>query len=250
MSNTALWISRQFGFDPVRTIRALRALPRFLAQLRQFYAVYDGPRGLQPCLHDYATSSGDTTSEYFLQDLYVAQRVFAANPRRHLDVGSHVDGFVAHVASFRQIDVLDIRPNRSEILGIRFYQADLSGAIEARCDSISCLHALEHFGLGRYGDSIDPDAASRGLSTLAAMLEPGGRLYLSVPVGRPRVIFNAHRIFDPESLRRNAADEGLCLTAFAYVEDGSLRESAMPVRDLARLSQQPYALGIFTFDKE
>lgn len=41
----------------------------------------------------------------------------------------------------------------------KFKQADLVRPVEGMagyCDSLSCLHALEHFGLGRYGDPIDP----------------------------------------------------------------------------------------------
>jgi hypothetical protein len=32
------------------------------------------------------------------------------------------------------------------------------------CDSLSCLHALEHFGLGRYGDPIDPRGHEKGIT--------------------------------------------------------------------------------------
>jgi SAM-dependent methyltransferase len=110
-----------------------------------------------------------------------------------------VDGFVAHVASFRKIDVIDIRPLPDDIPNVYFKQANmmekLPFELEECCDSVSCLHALEHFGLGRYGDPVDPTGWKKGFNNLSAMLQVGGRLYLSVPVGPSRVEFNSHRVF-------------------------------------------------------
>src|SRR5439155_9836158 len=94
---------------------------------------------------------------------------------------------VAHVATFREIDVLDIRTVHDSIPNMRFLRADLMATLPAElvgcADSASCLHALEHFGLGRYGDPIDYQGHIKGLLNLHRMLEPGGRLYLSVPIG-------------------------------------------------------------------
>ena len=62
-------------------------------------------------------------------------------------------------------------------------------------DSISCLHALEHFGLGRYGDPLDYYGYLKGLSSITKILKTGGRFYFSVPIGEQRIEFNAHRVF-------------------------------------------------------
>ena len=56
-----------------------------------------------PCLRDRYEAGGVASGHYFHQDLLVAQWLNAANPQRHIDVGSRVDGFVAHVAAFREI---------------------------------------------------------------------------------------------------------------------------------------------------
>lgn len=91
----------------------------------------------------------------------MARRVYQNNPSIHVDVGASVEGFVAHIASFRPIIVLDIRPLSNITPNIRFMQADLMSPIDARllgyCDSLSCLHALEHFGLGRFGEVNNAD---------------------------------------------------------------------------------------------
>ena len=131
--------------------RFLRNLPRYVRDFIRFRASYSGHLALLPCLHDFHEESGVTRSEYFWQDLLVAKMIYAANPKKHVDIGSRVDGFVAHVASFRTIEVCDVRSIATQVPGVTFKQADLMSPIEEMadyCDSLSCLHALEHFGLG------------------------------------------------------------------------------------------------------
>ena len=100
------WIlSEQFGLDPRRLFRSLRGIPRYLLSLLQFRRQYAGALSLRPCLYDWYEEGGTATSEYFLQDLHVARKIFDAHPKRHVDIGSRIDGFVAHVAAFREVEV-------------------------------------------------------------------------------------------------------------------------------------------------
>lgn len=247
-------LSIQFGFDPRRLIRSFMGIPRYIADWYRFSRNYQGRLNLLPCLHDWYEEGGSTKDEYFWQDLHVARMIHLANPQKHVDIGSRIDGFVAHVASFREIEVFDIRPITALIPGVVFRQADLMNPPESlvgHCDSLSCLHALEHFGLGRYGDPIDPQGYAAGLGNMAKILQPGGLFYLSVPVGTERVEFNAHRIFDPRALVRLAAANGLLLRAFSWVgANRILVQSASPEQDMDELSRLHYALGIFTFVKQ
>ncbi len=208
----------------------------------------------RPCLHDWYEESGSITDEYFWQDLHVARKIYLASPQRHVDIGSRVDGFVAHVAVYREVEVFDIRPLSTRIPGIHFTQADLTHLSDQYfdyCDSLSCLHALEHFGLGRYGDPVDPQGYKTGLATMARMLRSGGVFYLSIPVGREVVEFNAHRVFEPNALMNLAVSSGLVLRDLAWVKSGrTLVESGNPIIDLGKLGGSDYALGIFTFVKQ
>ena len=102
-------ISFQLGFDIRKTIKAFLNFPRFILDMVQFRSSYKGRFNIFPCLHDKDMQAGSVQDEYFLQDLYIAQKIFKANPNKHIDVGSRVDGFVAHIASFREIEVFDIR---------------------------------------------------------------------------------------------------------------------------------------------
>lgn len=251
------WIlSSQFGFDPRRLLLSLRGLPHFVNDWRKFSKGYSGSLTLMPCLHDRYEEGGTTKSEYFWQDLLVARWIFAAKPQRHVDIGSRVDGFVAHVASFRDIEVFDVRPISTQIPGVVFKQADLmhsdslpnSGS--GYCDSLSCLHAIEHFGLGRYGDPIDPIGHERGIANMALLLQPGGTFYLSTPIGRERVEFNTNRVFDPRSIIRLVERHGLALQSLTVIgESCEVWEVQVTTETLQTLAQGAYKLGIFVFTK-
>lgn len=244
----------QFGFDIRRLARSLRGLPRYVFGYFRFRKEYTGQLDFLPCLYDWYEEGGATKNEYFWQDLHVARKIYIANPEKHVDIGSRIDGFVAHVASFREIEVFDIRPVTSLVPEVIFRQADLMNPTELLaqyCDSLSCLHALEHFGLGRYGDPIDPDGYVAGLANMAKILRPGGLFYLSVPVGKERVEFNAHRIFNPRSLVRLAAANGLLLRELAWIGSSrTLIQSSSPEQDMDELGKLSYALAIFTLVKQ
>jgi hypothetical protein len=248
------WIlTTQVGIDPRIALRSLRGLPRYVRDWLRFRAGYSGRIEFTPCLNDWYEEGGATKLEYFWQDLLVARRIFAAKPQRHVDVGSLVGGFVAHVASFREIEVFDVRPISAQIPGVMFKQADLMqpvAGLAGYCDSLSCLHALEHFGLGRYGDPIDPAGFERGFANMAALLKQDGVFYLSVPIGIDRVEFNANRVFDPRAILGLAAKHALRLTQLTAVHAGGRIEPvAADEAQLSRLAGQRYALGIFEFRK-
>lgn len=174
-----------------------------------------------PCLDEKYCEAGAAKSHYFIQDLYVAQKIHKRNPQKHVDVGSRVDGFVAHVASFREIELLDVRKMESTIRNVTFKQADVmdgNNVPEDYCDSVSSLHALEHFGLGRYGDPIDPDGHVKGFRNITKMLKKDGVFYFSVPMGKQRIEFNAHRVFGMPYLMR-LIQENYNILSFSYIDD-------------------------------
>jgi hypothetical protein len=118
------------------------------------------------------------------------------------------------------------------------------------CDSLSCLHALEHFGLGRYGDPVNPNGYRQGLENLATLLRPGGTFYLSIPIGYERVEFNANWVFDPRTIISEANKHGLelkKLTIFCHAQ--GVRELEPSDWVLSQLANELYNLGIFTFSK-
>jgi SAM-dependent methyltransferase len=142
--------------------------------------------------------------------------------------------------------LVDIRPFDNAVKGLTVVTGDATELPMFEKDSLgslSSLHAAEHFGLGRYSDPVDPDACQRFMKTLQRVLAPGGRLYFSVPVGRQRIEFNAHRIFDVRTVLD--AFEDLELLSFSFVNDGQLYEDVSP--DAA--ADMDYGCGLFEFTK-
>lgn len=203
----ALEIGRRYGVDPLKGIHAVRQMRQYRRNRRAFEssggtAMFPHGRSY-PCLNDRRSTAGTAKGQYFHQDLLVAQWVFADMPQRHIDVGSRVDGFVAHLASFMPVVVLDIRPLTTSARNLRFVQRDIMESDptwDAVADSVSCLHTIEHFGLGRYGDRIDPDGWRLGWENVLRIGKPGATIYLSSMIGPQRVEFDAHRIFSGRSL--------------------------------------------------
>jgi hypothetical protein len=213
-----------------RTFRENRT--QFEQQLPSSRSGRDFPFGRDlPRLHDRFEDAGEARGQYFHQDLLVARWVHDAQPARHVDVGSRIDGFVAHVASFRTVEVIDIRPLTTTAHNIVFHRRDMTvedPAWDACTDSLSCLHALEHFGLGRYGDPVDVDGWVRGWDNLVRMVAPGGHLYFSVPIGPQRVEFDAHRVFSVPFLL-DLVRPTFTIESFFYVDDaGELHGPADP----------------------
>ncbi len=227
-------------------------LPRFVKDWTRFRRLGgDGDIELFPVLSEFKDSAGVMSGHYFHQDLFVARRLFRARPQRHFDIGSRIDGFVAHVASFMPIEIFDVRPMHSRVPGIGFVQADfmIQQTIDQKVASLSCLHTLEHFGLGRYGDSVDPQGHLKGFKNMVDLLESGGVLYLSFPISnRERVEFNAHRVFHPESVFAWPGSEKLQLEEFSWVDDhGDFHESSST--RLAIDANLTYGCGIYIFRK-
>lgn len=250
-----------FGLDPLKTVRSLRGASAYFSdyiELRHQCPTEENQfkfGRLYPCLDERFTDSGQIKGHYFHQDLLVASKIFANQPKRHIDVGSRVDGLVAHVASFREITILDIRPLVSNVKNIKFLQADLMHELPVEligsCDSLSCLHALEHFGLGRYGDPVRWDGYRVGFENLLAMLKPGGKLYFSVPIGEQRIEFNAHRVFSVAYLLKMFSDR-LRIDDFSFIDDQGDLHKSVSLDEQQAINNNfgcTYGCGIFELTK-
>jgi SAM-dependent methyltransferase len=261
--STSGWLDR-VGHVAVRTARAagidVRAMATFPADawrywqdLRDYRQALraedpDHPLYVHPILGDSRQPAGRSLGHYFHQDLWAAKRVIERRPAEHVDVGSRLDGFVAHLlAAGVRVTFVDVRPLPEQLSGLDFVRAnatDLAGFPDGSISSMSSLHAIEHFGLGRYGDRLDPRGATRACATFARKLAPGGRLLLSAPIGRERTEFNAHRVFAPRALMD--ALPGLTLREFAAVDDdGRLQEGVDP----AAFEAARFSLGMYDFER-
>lgn len=190
-----------------------------------------------------------SVNHYFWQDLWAAQHIYKNRPEVHFDIGSRIDGFIADILSFGQkVNLIDVRPLNVSIPGLCFTQADakcLDGIENDSIESLSALCSLEHFGLGRYGDAIDPEACFKSFDAIQNKVVAGGQIYIAVPVGKEGVEFNAHRVFSPITvinefsrctLKEYAVDYG---THIEYGVDFNALDNA-----------KDYEYGLFYFVKQ
>jgi len=139
------------GLDMVKLVNTLRGIPSFLKDYFALKKEIDKsvfPIRFYPILDDKYKQGGTAKGHYFHQDLLIARKIYEANPIRHIDIGSRVDGFIAHLAVFRKVEIIDIREIKSNIENIEFLQAnmiDMRKDLYESCDSLSSLHALEQF---------------------------------------------------------------------------------------------------------
>ena len=251
------------GIDATKIYNSLRFCPRYIRDYFAFKRTLTNSGHTEsslkiqalPVLGDWCEDSGDMSSEYFLADLYAARRVYRiCRDSRVLDIGSRIDGLVAHLAVFRQIDVLDIRENNSCLIeNIDYRQGDITRKDclrgSSKYDVVTSVHALEHFGLGRYGDKIDPSAPWKALKNIADHLTRGGTLILGVPVGTARIQFNSQRVFSPSELIDRSRDVGIEIKKVALVSEGRMVEHQIRQDLIRELENISYTFAVFSGER-
>jgi hypothetical protein len=240
------------GIKPYVFLTFIKYFPKYLRDRRNWKRQGGKITTSYPIVNNFNAPSSVAGGQYFHQDLLVATYIFLKNPIKHIDVGSRIDGFVAHVASFREIEVFDIRPlEDKKHPNIIFKQQDfMKLSHEFKTDSLSSLHALEHFGLGRYSDSIDVNGFEKGVNSLISILDSNGMLYISFPIGRrDEVHFNAHRVFHPLSLLKlQSVIDNLKLINFDCVDDSGDLHKSVNINSI--LDSFTLGLGIYSFQKK
>lgn len=224
------------------------ALPRYLAEWvaykkaasRQRLAFLDS----YPCLTDRVRAT-PFDPHYFFQAAWLARRLQEVMPSLHVDVGSSAM-MISVLSAVVKTAFVDYRPLRVRLSNFSSLAGDIVRLPfrDASIASLSCLHVIEHVGLGRYGDPLDPMGSQRAAAELQRVLQPGGRLFLSVPVGRERVCFNAHRVFEPGTLQSFLSE--LRLESFSLVDDAGRFTQHVPLEAASSLE---YGCGLFEFVK-
>jgi predicted SAM-dependent methyltransferase len=230
-------IKDQWFYDCLSQFKSLDKEHRFLIKEEEFWK----------CLNDNTTNSGfDTQYEY--HQAWAARILSQTNPKKHTNISSRIS-FNAIVSAFIPIEFYDFRPAKIYLENLECKKADLTDLYfeENSIQSLSCMHAVEHIGLGRYGDEIDPNGDLKAINELKRVLSKGGDLLFVVPVGKPRIQYNAHRIYSYEMILDYFKE--FELKDYTLIPDNALEIGLIKNATKEITDKQKYACGCFWFRK-
>jgi len=236
-------------FDPLWFIYGVYGYFWFIKDVIAFKAGFPKEKvltgNLFPMLHDKKKIT-PIDAHYFYQQIWCFDQIRKNTPPdQHVDIGSSYE-LCGYVSLLVKTLFVDLRPISASLKNLSVVKGNLLNLPfpDNSLRSMSCLHVVEHIGLGRYGDAINPKGSELACRELARVLAPGGRLYLSLPIGKERLCFNAHRVHSPQTILRYF--EGLKLVSFNAVDDdGHYKENIEP----SACSNAVYGCGMFMFEK-
>lgn len=201
-----------------------------------------------PCYWDNVSNTW-YDHHYLLHVAWAMRKAKEINPALHVDISSSLN-FCANLSAFIPVDFYDYRPAVINLSNLNSRTADLT-RLQFESNSIvslSCMHTIEHIGLGRYGDTIDYDGDIKAINELKRVIVSGGSLLFVVPVGKPRIVFNAHRIYSHAQILSYFDD--FILKEFSLIIDDE-KGGDLVINATANLAnEQSYGCGCFWFQKK
>jgi len=202
---------------------------------------------LQAEMNDWG--NGHTFDRHYVYHTSWAMRkIYESPPDKHIDISSDLR-FSTLLSTFVPTQFYDIREIDISLPNLTTGIADLTKLPfkDNSIESVSCMHVVEHLGLGRYGDIVNPSADLIGINELIWVVKPGGKIFFVVPVGKPKIVFNAHRIYSYDKINDYFND--LHLEEFTLIPDNSNDGHLVtnPTRQL--INKQEYGCGCWLFVK-
>lgn len=240
-------------FPPAVDIRTyFKVLPRYIGFIQDWwsYRRLPGAESIRiqdscPCVYEQTATTG-FDHHYFYQNIWAFKKIYKTHVERHVDVGSSLS-LVGYLSTICHVTFIDIRPPLIELDHLEARKGNILNLPfkDHSVQSLSTLHVAEHIGLGRYGDQLDPQGTEKACRELSRVLAPEGNLYFSLPVGRSRLCFNAHRVHSPQMIIDYF--DGLTLIEFSGIDDsGRFIKNIDP----KTFEDADYACGLFHFTKK
>lgn len=229
----------------------IHQIPRFLLEYIRFRRSTHGWdcrfSDLLPMLNDRTAVMG-FDAHYVYHTAWAARILNDLTPKEHVDISSSII-FCGIASAFMPIRHYDYRTPHLDLPGLTCGSQDLVKLSfeDNSIDSLSCMHVIEHIGLGRYGDPINPLGDELAAKELKRVLAPGGNLLIVVPVAeRARIRFNGHRIYDLAKVK--ALFAGLELIEFSFLNDSKSDKFTRNATELD-VRGSDYGCGCFVFRK-
>lgn len=227
--------------------------PFILKDYWAFLKIKDGRFSMKlsdvyPCVRDKTIQTG-FDRHYVYHTSWAARVVQETMPTKHIDISSSLY-FAGIVSAFVPVEFYDYRPADLHLSNLSSKEGNLMSLpfTDNSISSLSCMHTIEHIGLGRYGDPIDPDGDIKACKELSRILAVGGNLLFVTPVGKKALIeYNAHRIYTYELVMALFPD--LLLTEFSLIPEDGINGGLIRNADPALLQNEQYACGCFVFTK-
>lgn len=203
-------------------------------------------KDLYPCLRDKTTQT-DFDRHYVYHTAWAARKVVELKPEVHIDISSSLF-FSGILSSFIPVKFYDYRPADLSLSGFESYSGNLLSLPFASdsISSLSCMHVIEHVGLGRYGDPIDPEADIVAMKELIRVLSPGGSLLFVTPVGaEAKISFNAHRVYTLKQIQTYFSE----LTCVEFTLIPEKKGAPIVHATDGDVSKESYGCGCFLFKK-
>lgn len=200
-----------------------------------------------PCLHD-KTSNTDFEPHYTYHPAWAARVLAELKPEFHVDISSTLS-FCTIASAFCKIKFFDFRPASIYLDNLEIGRADLTKLHfdDNSIKSLSCMHVVEHIGLGRYGDLVDPQGDVKAINELTRVLAFGGSLLFVVPVGMQKLAFNAHRIYSYSQVISYFPN--LSLKQFVLIPDEATKTGIVYNASEEIVNRQKWGCGCFWFVK-
>jgi len=236
----------------INTSNLKRVFPKYISYFRDWkkYSSMENAEEMRlknsiPSLFDDIIST-PFDPHYFYQDIWAFKRINELNFEEHIDIGSKVY-FVGFLTTIKKIKFIDLRPLRANLDNLESIKGNILSIPyeDNSIKSISCLHVAEHIGLGRYGDNLDPLGTKKAAKELTRVLAVGGNLFFSLPIGKPRLCFNSHRIHSTNQILNYFYDLEL-------IELSGVDDSGNFIRNIekSKLDACNYGCGLFWFTKK
>jgi len=202
---------------------------------------------LLPYLED-KTPRTNFEPHYIYHPAWAMRVISKINPTKHIDISSTIS-FGAALSAFIPVDFYDYRPAEINLSNLNSLKGDLLSLPfkDNSVESISCMHTVEHVGLGRYGDPIDPDGDIKAINELKRVTKVGGNLIFVSPIGKPKLEFNAHRIYSYDQVIKYF--EGMQMVEFSLVPDDYRKRGFIINASKTDADSQTWGCGCFWFKK-